>query len=53
MEKSRSENQVEFPNAKREKFVIKDKINLIYNSKMKSDVIGRKIRRKTQILTPR
>ena len=51
MEKSRSENHVEFPNAKREKTKIKSKINLVYNSKMKSDVIRREIRRKTQILT--
>ena len=47
MEKSRSENEVEFFNAKREKSKIKSKINLFYDLKMKSDVIERKIRMKT------
>ena len=51
MEKSRSENQIEFLNVKREKSKIKSKINLIYNWKMKSDVIERNIGKKTRILT--
>ena len=51
MEKSRSENHEEFLNLKREKSEIKSKINLIYDSKMKYNVIGRKIRMKTRILT--
>ena len=38
-------------NVKRQKSKIKYKINIIYDSKMKSDIIGRKIRRKTWILT--
>ena len=47
MEKSKSKNYVEFLDVKREKTEIKSKINLIYDSKIKSDVIGREIRRKT------
>ena len=46
-----NKNYVEFPNTKRDKTKIKSKINLIYDSKMKFDVIGREIRRKIQILT--
>ena len=37
-------------NVKREKTKIKSKIRLIYYLKLKSDIIGRKIRRKTKIL---
>ena len=49
--KLKSKNYVEFPNAKREKTEIKSTINLFYDSKLKSDVIRRDIRRKTLILT--
>ena len=51
MEKLTSENQIENLNAKREKIKIKTKIQQIYYSKLKSNVIGREIRKKTQILT--
>ena len=45
-EKSKSKNEVEFLNVKREKTKIKSKIDLIYNSKLKYDNIRREIRRK-------
>ena len=45
VEKSRSENHVNFFNTMREKTKIKSKINLIYDSKLKSDAIGRNIGR--------
>ena len=51
MEKSKNKYEIEFFNVKREKTKIKSKIWLIYDSKLKFDVIGRDIRRKTQILT--
>ena len=38
-------------NEKREETKNKSKLQVIYYSKLKSDVIGREIRRKTQILT--
>ena len=51
VEKSKRKSLVEFFNAKREKTKIKSKANLISNSKMKSNVKARVIRRKTRILT--
>ena len=51
MEKSKRKNYVEFLNANKEKTKIKSKIRLIYDSKLKSDVLVREIRRKTLILT--
>ena len=50
MEKLISENQIEFSNAKREKTKIQYKINLIYDSKLKSNATSRIFRRKTRNL---
>ena len=50
-EKSKRENKVEFFNAKREKTKIKSEIRLIYDYKLKYNIIGRDIRRKTRVLT--
>ena len=49
VEKSRSENHVEFLNTMREKTKIKSKVNLIYDSKLKSDVIGINIKRNPRV----
>ena len=51
MEKSTREIYIENLNVKREKIKIKSKIRLISYSKLKSNVIRRYIRRKTQFLT--
>ena len=51
MEKLTSKIYGEFSNSKREKTKIKYKIQLIYDSKLKYDVIGRKIREKDEYKT--
>ena len=51
MKKSRSKIKIEKSIMLREKTKNKSKIQLLYNSKLKSNIIGKKIREKTYNLT--
>ena len=46
-----SKNKIEIRITKREKTEIKNEIDKIYDSKLKYNVVGRKIRMKTQFLS--